>query len=176
MGLKMGDSAPEFRLKGIDGKLHSLVDVRGQKITVVAFTCNHCPYVRAYEDRLIAIQRDYYPKGVRFAAINANDDEKYPDDSFEKMIQRAEQKGYNFPYLRDESQEAARAYGSQRTPEVFVFDHSLKLLYHGAVDDNWEHPERVTRNHLREALDAVIHGQEPAITETQPVGCSIKWK
>ncbi len=174
--LDFGALALDFQLKGIDGKVHSLADLRGQKATAVVFSCNHCPYVRAYEDRLIAIQRDYYNKGARFIFINSNDDQKYPDDSLEKMIERAQQKGYNFPYLRDESQETARAYGAQRTPEVFLFDQNLKLRYHGTIDDNWEKPEKVTRRYLREALDAVLRGQEPAIQETQPVGCTIKWK
>jgi peroxiredoxin len=174
--LVFGAPALDFHLKGIDGKVHSLADLRGQKATVVVFSCNHCPYVRAYEDRLIAIQRDYYNKGVRFIFINSNDDQKYPDDGFEKMIERAQQKGYNFPYLRDESQETAHAYGAERTPEIFLFDQNLKLCYHGTIDDNWEKPEKVTRHYLREALDAVLRGQEPTIKETAPVGCTIKWK
>lgn len=176
MVLNIGYQAPDFQLKGIDGKLHSLKDLQGQKATVVVFSCNHCPYVKAYEDRLIALQRDYYPKGVRFIAINSNDDKKYPEDSFENMVKRAQEKGYNFPYLRDETQETARAYGVQRTPEVFLLDQQLKLRYHGTIDDNWEHPESVTKRYLREALEAVLKGQEPKIKETAPVGCTIKWR
>ncbi len=174
--LNMGEKAPDFQLKGIDGRIHSLADLRGQKATVVVFSCNHCPYVRAYEDRLIQIQREYFPKGVRFLAINANDARKYPEDGFENMIQRAAEKGYNFPYLRDETQQTARAYGAERTPEIFLLDQELKLRYHGTIDDNWEHPEWVTRHYLRQALDAVLAGEAPKIQETQPVGCTIKWK
>jgi peroxiredoxin len=148
----------------------------GKNAVVVIFSCNHCPYVRAWEDRLVQIQADYEAKGAQLVAINANDESKYPDDSFSKMKERAIEKKFNFPYLRDESQEVASAYGAQRTPEVFLFDKSGTLRYHGVVDDNYDEPAAVKRKYLRDALDAVLSGKVPLTAETMPVGCSIKWK
>lgn len=174
--LKFGDQAPEFNLKGVDGKSYELSAVKGQKGTAVIFSCNHCPYVKAYEDRMIALAREYGPKGVTFVLINANDAAKYPDDSFENMIKRAKEKNYPFPYLYDETQQIARAYGAQRTPEIFLFDSSLKLRYHGTIDDNWEFPHKVIKRYFKDALDALLAGKEPPIKDTAPVGCTIKWK
>ena len=174
--LSPGDRALDFELPGIDGKNHALADYAGKEAVVVIFSCNHCPYVRAWEDRMVEIQADYADRGVQFLAINANDAAKYPADSFENMKVRATQKGFNFPYLRDESQEVAAAYGAQRTPEVFVFDAERTLRYHGAIDDDYERPEAVHRPYLRQALDAVLAGQLPSTATTPPVGCSVKWK
>lgn len=174
--LKLGDPAPSFSLPGVDGGTHTLETLKGKKGIAVIFSCNHCPYVRAYEERMIQLAREYGPKGVSFALINANDAEKYPDDNFENMVKRAQEKGYPFPYLRDDTQEVARAYGAERTPEVFLFDGELKLRYHGAIDDNWERPENVTEQYLKAALEALLQGREPEIVETTPVGCTIKWK
>ena len=133
-------------------------------------------FVRAWEDRMIKIQSDYAAKGVQFIAINANDAQKYPDDSFPKMKERASEKGFNFPYLYDETQEIARAYGAERTPEVFLFDKNGTLRYHGAIDDNYDDPSAVQSQYLREALDAVLADQAPPTAQTPPVGCTIKWK
>ena len=119
--LRVGDKTITFTLPGIDGKQQSLDDYRGKDAVVLVFSCNHCPYVRAWEDRMVKIQSDYASKGVQLIAINANDASKYPDDSFPKMKERAREKGFNFPYLHDESQEIARAYGAERTPEIFLF-------------------------------------------------------
>ncbi len=174
--LKIGDQAIPFTLPGVDDKTHSLSDYADKEAVVVIFSCNHCPYVRAWEDRMVQIQADYADKGVQLIAINANDATKYPDDSFPKMKERAREKGFNFPYLYDETQEVARAYGAERTPEVFLFDKNGTLRYHGAIDDNYENPNAVRRHYLREALDAVLAGQTPAITETPPVGCTVKWR
>lgn len=176
MKIEVGATVPDFRLKGIDGKQHSLPDLRGQKATVIVFSCNHCPYVRAWEDRLIALQRDFSAKGVRFIAINANDTKTYPDDSFDQMVKRAAEKGYNFPYLHDESQQTARAYGAERTPEVFLLDAQMKLRYHGAPDDNYEDPRKVKKSYLKDATAALLAGKDPLVQETPPVGCTIKWK
>lgn len=175
--LRIGDPAPPFRLQGVDGKTYALEDFdsRAKPVLVVMFTCNHCPYVQAYEDRLVACQRDYAARGVAMVAINPNDERKYPDDSFPEMVKRAKAKGYTFPYLRDATQAVATAYGAARTPEMFVFDASRCLRYHGAIDDNWEHPTKVTRPFLREALDAVLAGRAPSTTEVYPVGCTVKW-
>jgi peroxiredoxin len=174
--LKFGDSAPTFSLKGVDGQTHSLDELKGEKGTAVIFSCNHCPYVKAYEDRMIQLAKEYQPKGIAFVLINANDPVKYPEDSFENMQKRAREKGYPFPYLWDETQEVAHAYEAERTPEVFLFDAELKLRYHGAIDDNWEDPARVTKQYLKDALEALLAGREPEVKETQPVGCTIKWK
>lgn len=174
--LAIGAQAVPFTLLGVDERQHSLADYAEKPIVVVIFSCNHCPYVRAWEDRMIAIQRDYAPKGVQFLVINANDPAKYPEDDFPHMKQRAAEKGFNFPYLYDETQEIARAYGATRTPEVFVFDSSRTLRYHGAIDDNYENPAAVKHHYLREALDSVLSGAQPPVTQTPPVGCTIKWR
>jgi peroxiredoxin len=174
--LKIGDKAIPFDLPGVDGEDHSLADYSDKEVMVVAFSCNHCPYVRAWEDRMIQIQKDYADQGVQLLVINANDAQKYPDDSFSKMKERSQEKNFNFPYLHDESQEVARYYGAERTPEFFVFDSGGVLKYHGALDDNYEDPQAVQHRYLRDALEAVLAGQAPAVMETPPVGCTIKWK
>lgn len=174
--VKLGDAAIAFELPGVDGKTYSLPALaEGKEATAVVFMCNHCPYVLAWLDRVIAIAKDYAGKGVAFAAINANDPAKYPADSFEGMQKLAKERGLPFPYLHDETQEVATAYGAERTPEIFLFDGDLKLRYHGAPDDNYEEPQ-ASVPYLRNALDAVLAGQAPPIAETPPVGCTIKWK
>jgi peroxiredoxin len=174
--LKIKDKAIAFDLPGVDGKRHPLADYAGKEIVVVIFTCNHCPYARAWEDRFVQIQADYAAKGVQLVAISSNDAVKHPDDSFPKMKERAAEKAFNFPYLYDESQEVARAYGAQRTPEVFVFDKNRTLRYQGTVDDNYEEPASVKTPYLRQALDAVLGGKPAPTPETAAVGCTIKWK
>jgi len=174
--VKLGDAAIAFELPGVDGKTYSLSALaEGKEATAVVFMCNHCPYVLAWLDRVIAIAKDYAGKGVAFAAINANDPAKYPADSFEGMQKLAKERGLPFPYLHDETQKVATAYGAERTPEIFLFDGDLKLRYHGAPDDNYEEPQ-ASVPYLRNALDAVLAGQTPPIAETPPVGCTIKWK
>ena len=174
--VKIGDAALAFELPGVDGKRYSLSGISaGKKATVVVFMCNHCPYVLAWLDRLMAVAEDYVDQGVVFAGINANDPVKYPVDSFEGMQQLAEERGLPFPYLHDKTQEVATAYGAERTPEVLVFDADLRLRYHGAPDDNYD--ESLAQvPYLRNALDAVLAGQEPPVADTPPVGCTIKWK
>lgn len=125
---------------------------------------------------MVQIQADYEARGVQLVAINANDASKYPDDGFEKMKERARDKHFNFPYLRDESQEVARAYGAERTPEVFLFDKTGTMRYHGVIDDNYDDPAAVKMKYLRDGLDAVLSEKAPPTAETRPVGCSIKWK
>lgn len=174
--LRIGDRAIPFDLPAVDDANHSLSEYAGKNAVVVIFSCNHCPYVRAWEDRMVQVQMDYAPRGVQLVAINANDAVKYPEDSFQKMKERAREKHFNFPYLRDESQEVVRAYGAERTPEVFLFDKAGTLRYHGAIDDNYDDPAAVKVKYLRDALDALLSGTEPQATETKPVGCSIKWK
>lgn len=174
--LSIGDKAIPFELPGVDDQLHSLADYADKQAVVVVFSCNHCPYVRAWEDRMVQIQADFGDKGVQLVAINANDTVKYPDDSLPKMKVRSREKGFNFPYLFDESQEVARHYGAERTPEFFVFDSGGVLRYHGALDDNYDDPGAVKQEYLRRALEAVLAGQTPTSAETSAVGCTIKWK
>ena len=175
-GMPVGTPAPPFSLPGVDGQTRSLDSFSDAEVLVVVFTCNHCPYAIACEDRLIAIQRDYADKGVQLVGINPNDDENYPDDSFDKMVARAAEKGFNFPYLRDESQEVARAYDAACTPDIFVFDRDRKLVYNGRIDDNWQQPENVTRRDLRAVLDATLEGKPFDFEPVASMGCSIKWK
>ena len=125
---------------------------------------------------MVQIQADYANKGVQLVAVNANDASKYPDDSFPKMKDRAREKKFNFPYLRDETQEVVRAYGAERTPEVFLFDKNLSLRYHGAIDDNYDNPQAVKEHYLRGALDGILTGKTLPTPETKPVGCTVKWK
>jgi peroxiredoxin len=174
--LELGAAAIDFTLPGTDDHQHALADYAEYTAVAIIFSCNHCPYVRAWEDRMNMIQREYASRGVQLIAINANDAQKYPDDSFEKMQQRAHEKQFAFPYLYDASQETARAYGAQRTPEVFLFDAARTLRYHGAIDDNYENPDAVRQHYLRAALDALLAGHEPAPSATPPVGCTIKWR
>ena len=175
-GMPVGTPAPPFSLPGVDGQTLSLDSFSAAEVLVVVFTCNHCPYAIACEDRLIAIQRDYADKGVQLVGINPNDDEKYPADSFDAMVARAAEKGFNFPYLRDESQEVARAYDAACTPDIFVFDRDRKLVYNGRIDDNWQQPENVTRRDLRAVLDATLEGKPFDFEPVASMGCSIKWK
>ncbi|MEM3085893.1 MAG: thioredoxin family protein [Halobacteria archaeon] len=172
----LGAPAPPFSLPGTDGKTWSLESFRDRKALVVVFTCNHCPYAQAWEGRLLDIQRDYGPRGVALVAINPNDERQYPQDSMAEMVKRAKQKNYNFPYLRDESQAVARAYGAQVTPHILLFDAERKLRYQGRVDDNHENPGKVKVRDLRNALDALLAGRAVPVAETPAQGCSVKWK
>ncbi len=176
MALKIGDSAPGFELPGVDGKNYSLKGLADKKALIVIFSCNHCPYVQAYEDRIMEVQKDYGAKGVQVVAINSNEDLNHPDDSFENMVKRAKEKKFNFLYLRDESQGAAKAYGATHTPHIFLFDGDRKLSYTGKIDDNWQEPGKVSRHYLREALDAVLAGAPIKESTTFAIGCTIKWK
>ena len=173
--LEIGAKAPEFGLKGTDGKRHGLSDHADKKALVVVVSCNHCPTAIQYEDRLVAIQRDYAAKGVQLLAINGNETDGHPTDDFPHMVQRAKEKGFNFPYLRDESQAVVRAFGAVRTPEVFLFGPKRTLVYHGRIDDNAEDPSKVKRHDLREALDEVLAGRPVSVPKTVPVGCTVKW-
>jgi peroxiredoxin len=175
MNLTLGSEAPAFDLPGVDGEQHSLDAYADAPALAVIWSCNHCPYVQAWEGRMIEIQRDYADRGVKVVAVSSNDAERYPEDSFDEMTARAERLGFNFDYLYDQDQSAAKAYRPERTPEVFLFDRDRKLVYHGAIDDSREE-DLVQRHHLREALDAVLEGTAPAVAETPAVGCTVKWK
>ena len=176
--MKIGEKAPAFALPGVDGKTHSLDALKGANATIIVFSCNHCPYVILNEDRLIAIARDYAAKGVGFAAINSNDSEHYPEDSFPEMKKRAAEKKFPFVYLHDESQDVARAFVATNTPHLFVFDKNLRLAYTGAIDDdnNYKTRKKVEKPYLRDALDDLIAGRPVRVPETHAIGCTIKWK
>jgi peroxiredoxin len=169
-------AAADFRLKGTDGNTYSLASFKDAKALVIFFTCNHCPYAKAYEDRLVAIQKEYAKQGVRLVAINSNDDIGYPEDSFENMVKRAKDKNFNFPYLHDDTQQVAKTYGATNTPQLFVFGPDRQLAYTGKIDDNWQNPSEVKQHYLREALDAIIADKAPPQAETFAIGCSIKWR
>lgn len=174
--IPLGKPAPDFRdLPGVDGKRYSLSDFKGKRALVVVFSCNHCPYVQAYEDRLNAIARDYASEGVAMIAINANDVRNYPDDSFDKMVERARAKQFVFTYVRDETQKVASAFGAACTPEVFIVDAAGKVCYHGGIDDNYKEPDKVTKRYLRSALDEIVAGKQITEPESRAIGCSIKW-
>ena len=175
-GMPLGTKAPGFSLPNVNGETLGVDSFSDAEVLVVVFTCNHCPYAIASEDRLIEIQRDYGPKGVQIVAINPNDADNYPDDSFDAMKVRARDKQFNFPYLRDESQEVARAYDAACTPDIFVFDRDRTLVYNGRIDDNWQKPDEVTRNDLRAVLDAALEGRSVDFEHVASMGCSIKWK
>ena len=174
MSTAIGDAAPDFRLPTTDGGEIALGDLAGAP-AVVAFWCNHCPYVRALEERFNDIAREYADRGVTTVAICSNDALSHPGDSFENMVVRAAEARYAFAYAHDESQEVARAYGAQRTPDVYVLDAAGRVAYHGAIDDATE-PDQARQAWLRDALDAVLEGGAPAVAETAPVGCTIKWR
>jgi peroxiredoxin len=173
--LPIGSPAPAFSLPGTDGRTHSLESLKGSKLAVISFTCNHCPYAQAYEDRFMALVREFSGLGVAFVAINPNDAATYPDDGFDKMKERARSRGFNFPYLRDETQDVARAYGAVCTPHLFVIA-AGKIAYEGRIDDNWKDPAAAKSRDLRNAIEALLAGKPVPATNTNPMGCSIKWK
>ena len=172
----LGTPAVSFNLPGVDGKMYSLGSFSEAKVLVVIFMCNHCPYVKAVMQRLIDLQAETGGQGVQLVGINSNDAERYPDDSFESMQKIAKEKGMNFPYLFDASQETAKAYDAVCTPDIYVYGTERKLLYRGRIDDNWEHEEKVTQRNLKEALDLIIAGAEVPEEQIPSMGCSIKWK
>ena len=174
--LKIGSKAPDFNLPATDGKLYSLDYFNGRKGFIIIFSCNHCPYVRAYEERIKKIQSDYSNKGINIIAINSNDSDQYEDDSFENMKSRAAEMAFNFPYLRDEDQDVAKQYGASHTPEIFLFDNQRTLVFHGKIDDNWRDESKIKSNYLRDAIDELIEGKDISVPETFTIGCTIKWK
>jgi peroxiredoxin len=174
MTVAIGEQAPRFELPDTEGRTWSSED-GGAPATVVVFTCNHCPYALAWHERLARVASDYADRGVRMLAINSNDSERYPRDSFDAMKQRVKAERWPMPYLHDADQEVAREYGAKTTPDVFVLDGRGRLAYRGAPDGDYDDP-RQNADWLRDALDAVLAGEHPVRPETQPIGCSIKWK
>lgn len=178
-GLKVGNVAPDFTLTNIDGRKVSLKDYNSEKGVILVFTCNHCPFSIAYEDRIIDLHTMYASKGYPVIAINPNDATAYPDDSFENMILRAKEKAFPFRYLHDESQEIARAYGAARTPHIFVLNNTSgkwMVKYIGAIDDNTDNPKEVTKKYVETAVNELLEGKEVSTPFTKAIGCSVKWK
>jgi peroxiredoxin len=178
-GYKVGDKAMDFKLKNVDGKMVSLADFKDAKGYVVIFTCNHCPYAIAYEDRIIALHNKYSVKGYPVVDINPNDPAAQPQDSYEKMIERAKEKKFPFVYLFDEGQKVYPVYGATRTPHVFLLNKKggdMIVEYIGTIDDNFQDASKVKDTFLENAIDALLAGKKPAVTETKAIGCSIKVK
>lgn len=174
--MELGTAAPNFDLPATDGKRYSLSSFDDCQALLVVFYCNHCPYAKAVQDRLIRIGRDFIPKGLGMILINSNDASQYPDDSFDNMKQLAEEKDFPFPYAYDETQEVARAYHAACTPDPFLFDAARRLVYRGRIDDNWKEPENVTRQDLRQAIEALLKGEPLPAEQLASLGCNIKWK
>ena len=174
----LGAIAPDFTLHDtISGKSVSLHGIKGEKGTLVMFICNHCPFVIHVNEELVRLGREYPSRGVKMVAINSNDVEKYPDDSPEKMTLTAKKLGYPFPYLYDESQEVAKAYDAACTPDFFLYDSDLKLVYRGQLDDSRPGNEiPVTGKDLRKAMNALIQGKQIDEDQRPSLGCNIKWK
>ncbi|MBN1117662.1 MAG: thioredoxin family protein [Bacteroidales bacterium] len=178
-GYKVGDTARDFSLKNVDDKMVSLSDYDNAKGFVVIFTCNHCPFSKAYEDRIIALDKKYKTKGYPVVAINSNDAEIVPEDSYQKMIERANEKDFSFPYLYDETQEIADTYGATNTPHIFLLNkenNKLVVKYIGAIDNNYQDASAVTEHYLSDAINALIAGKNPEKDFTKAIGCSIKRK
>jgi len=173
--LKPGGKAPTFTLPGVAGGNLLLADeVAKSPATVVLFICNHCPYVKAYIPRLVELQKEFAGK-ARLVAICSNDAKTYPDDSFDNMKKHAKDWGLNFPYVRDEDQAVARAFGAERTPEIFVLDRGGVCRYEGGIDDNYQDATKVKQRPLRDAINAVAKGETVAVPWTHAIGCTIKW-
>ena len=175
MSFELDDPVPSFTLPDTEGASHSVPADPAPPATVLVVSCNHCPYVIAWNPRLRAVAEEYAPRGVRVLAINANDTSRYPADSPQAMASFVRDQSWPIPYLYDESQEVARALGAQVTPHVFVLDADHRLRYRGAPDADHKDPSQDAR-YLRDALDAVLAGGEPPQTDTRPRGCSVKWK
>jgi peroxiredoxin len=176
--LAMGAAIPmaDQKMKNVDGKEVAVADVKGAKGTLVIFTCNACPWAKAWEDRIVALGNEYKGKGVGVIAVNANDPGKVAEDGYDQMKTRAAEKKFGFPYVVDATSNVARAYGATRTPEAFLFDAQGKLVYHGTIDDNAQEPEKVSTRYLADALAAVSSGKEIAVKETKAMGCGIKFR
>ncbi len=173
--LQLQAQAPNFDLPGVDGQRYSLASFADAKVLVVVFSCNHCPYVIGSEDRMIRFYNDFAKRGVAMIAINSNESKDHPEDSFEKMVERAELGRFPFPYVRDEDQSVALKYGALRTPHFYVFDENRKLRYTGRMDDNPRTPGAEKTHELRDAVEALLEGEKPPVELTNPIGCNVKW-
>ena len=178
LALAIGDRAPaaDVKMRSVDGRELSFTEVAGAKGTLVIFSCNHCPWVKAWEGRIAELGNAYQAKGFGVIVVNPNDPATYPEDSFQVMQERAKERGFQFPYVVDATSGVARAFGATRTPEAFLFDAAGVLVYHGAIDDNAEDAAKVAKHFLRDALEAVGAKAKPAVAETKAIGCSIKFR
>jgi peroxiredoxin len=172
----LGTPCPDFRLPCVDGTTVARDDFRDRPVLVVLFICNHCPYVQAVEDRIIALQKDYGARGVQLVGICANDPTDDPDDRPERLLARWREKQYGFPYLIDATQEVASAFDAVCTPDIYVYGPDRTLAYHGRLDDSWQTPVRVKRRDLASALEALLAGLKPSREQHPSMGCSIKWR
>lgn len=178
-GYEVGDSAEDFKLKNVDGKYLSLSDYNDAKGFVVIFTCNHCPYAVAYEDRIIDLDKKYKQKGFPVIAINPNDPEIVPGDSYEGMQKRAQEKGFTFPYLFDAKQEVYKNFGATKTPHVYILSKKsdgLKVEYIGTIDNNYKDASKVSTRYVEDAINSLLMDKKPEVTFTKAIGCSIKTK
>ena len=176
--LAIGTAIPmaDQKMKNVDGKEVAVADVKGAKGTLVIFTCNACPWAKAWEDRIVALGNEYKGKGIGVIAVNSNDPGKVAEDGYDQMKSRYQEKKFAFPYVVDSTSGVARAYGATRTPEAFLFDAQGKLVYHGTIDDNAQEPDKVSTRYLSDALAAVSSGKEVAVKETKAMGCGIKFR
>jgi len=178
-GYAIGDTATDFKLKNIDGRMVSMADYSNAKGFIVVFTCNHCPFAKLYEQRIIELNNMFEDKGYPVIAINPNDPDKVPEDSFEEMKSRAAEKGYTFPYLVDGTSDIARAYGATKTPHVYVLKKdgsSMKVAYIGAIDNNHKDAAAANKHYVQNAVNALLNGKAVGLKETRAIGCSIKWR
>jgi thiol-disulfide isomerase/thioredoxin len=173
---ELGAPCPDFKLPAVEGRTYARGDFEGARAFLVMFICNHCPYVKAIEERLLALGHAYAGQPVKIVAVCANDADRYPDDSFEAIQKRWKEKAYPFPYLYDDSQETARAFGAVCTPDFFLYDGEMKLAYRGRLDDSWKEPSQVKSQELKAAIDALLADQQPSANQIPSMGCSIKWK
>lgn len=174
---EIGQPMPVFDLAAVDGKRYSGSELaKSKKALLVMFICNHCPYVKAVEDRLINLARRWESKGVGFVAICSNDSEGYPEDSFGELKKRWELKSYGFPYLHDETQAVAKKFGAVCTPDFFLYDQNQKLVYRGRLDDSWKDSSKVTQEELSQAIQAALNSEPPLPQQKPSMGCSIKWR
>jgi peroxiredoxin len=179
-GYGVGDYAADFKLPNTNGKMVSMSDYNNAKGFIVVFTCNTCPYAKAYESRIIDLDKKYAEKGFPVIAINPNDVSQQPGDSMDEMKKRASNKGYTFPYLRDDSQEVTKAFGASKTPHVYVLNkesgEKYKVEFIGAIDNSPNDPSDVSETYVEDAINAILSGSKPKVTEKRAIGCTIKWK
>ncbi len=173
---EIGTPCPDFELPSAQGGVVTREQFKGKNALLIMFICNHCPYVLAVEDRLLELARGLQKESVGLVAISANDSERYPEDSFEKMKSRTVEKNYPFPYLYDETQQVARSFGAVCTPDFFLYDSKMKLAYRGRLDDSWKDAAAVHSRDLALAIEALLGGRRPTTDQKSSMGCSIKWK
>lgn len=177
-GLALGARLPSAtkKMKNVDGKMVAIADIKGKAGTLVVFTCNHCPFAKGWEERIVELGNSYSKKGVGVILVNANDPAAHEDDGYAQMQERAKSRGMQVPYVVDETSAVAKAFGASVTPEAFLFDKAGKLVYHGAVDDNHREADKVQKHYLKDALDAVVAGKAPPVPESKSMGCGIKYR